>query len=42
MARADIVQLLALDSVPVWPGGWSGVFEGYRGDLLKSSMPKEQ
>ena len=42
MARADIVRLLALDSVPVQLGGRSGVFEGYHGDLSKSSMLKEQ
>ena len=37
MARADIIQLLALDSVPVRLGGRSGVFEGYRGDLPEST-----
>ena len=38
MARAEVVQLLALDSVPVQLGGWSGVFWGmYHGDLPEST-----
>ena len=37
MARAEVVQLLALDSVPIQLGGWSGIFFGYRGDLLEST-----
>ena len=33
MARAEVVQFLALDSAPVQLGRWSGIFEGYCGDL---------
>ena len=45
MARAEVVQLLALDSVPVQLGGWSGVFWGIVGiyqSQLKTLMPKKQ